>query len=199
MNAIYTICFVVGGVFVALGAIAGLDGVEFGIEFDPDLELKEGTTADGSQASDARSHWLQTLVSLPFSSLKFWTFGSCFFGLSGLVLSRLNPGLPGTVVFLVAIAVGLLCGSAIAWILRYLQRSQADSLVRPEDLMGRSAIVEIPFDRDSKGKVNLKIKGTSLSLSAYTDSDRAFSRGDRTFIIGMKNSTVWVVPSEEGE
>ncbi len=39
MASAYVFCLIIGGVFVALSAFAGLDGVDFDQDFDPDLEI----------------------------------------------------------------------------------------------------------------------------------------------------------------
>ena len=50
MASAYVFCLVIGGVFVALSAFAGLDGVDFDQDFEADLEItdqgdKQGNTS----------------------------------------------------------------------------------------------------------------------------------------------------------
>ena len=40
MQSMYWLCFVLGGTFVTLSAVGGLDGVEFDAELDTDIELR---------------------------------------------------------------------------------------------------------------------------------------------------------------
>lgn len=196
MLPIYSLCFAIGGLFVGFAAIAGLDGADFDAEFDSDVEISEhGEASENSRNSGLRNR----LLGLPLFSLKFWTFGTCFFGLTGLVLSWLNPTLPPLFVGAIALLVGAFCGSAIVLVLRSLRRQQADSLVRPHDVVGLSATVQIPFDRDSKGKVSVNVKGAVVDFVAFTDDSHGFTKGEKVFAIGMKNNRLWVVSEKSTE
>lgn len=181
MLLIYWICFIGGGAFVLLAVLGGLDGVDFESGLDTDLEL-----------TPPRSSKIPLLSVL--KSLKFWTFGCCFFGLTGIALSAL--ALPGLMVLLIAIAMGLLLGGAIALILKTLYLRQVDSLVRTEDLVGLIGTVELPFDADSKGKVRLQLKGATIDFIAYTDEAKSFQLGEPILVVGTENNRLWVVSPE---
>lgn len=198
MFALYTLCAIVGGAFVILAAVAGVDGPDFDLEFDTDIEL---TAPREEEAGDSifRRKRPRKQFWLPVTSLKFWTFGSCFFGLTGLVLSRSQSSLSRGAIAAISLAVGIVCGTAIAVILRRLRQHQADSLIRPNDLLGLPGTVEIPFDRDSKGKIRVNVKGSSLDLVALTESDKVFNRGEQVYIVGFENNKVWVVERESLE
>lgn len=194
MFNLYLLCLVVGGVFVTLASVAGLDGVDFDQDFDADVELLDKSDQSSERptlriANKRRRRGL----GLPFLSLRFWTFGSCFFGLTGVLLSLLNPTLSASLIAGISIAVGSGLGTAIVWVLRILQRQQADSLIRSDDLLGLPGIVEIPFDRNSKGKVRLNVKGSTLDLIAVTEDNQEFTQGEQAFIVGVEKNKVWVV------
>ena len=212
---IYAICFIAGGIFVGLSALGGLDGVDFETDFDSDVDLGADAEVDtdldgsiddidvGTQAgSQSHSRRLGRTrrrgLWLPFLSFRFWTFGLCFFGLTGLLLSWVQPDLASWIVLSLAIAMGLICGVGAAVTLRLLggQRG-ANSLVRSEDMVGLLGTVEIPFDANSRGKVQLAIKGSTLSLAAFTQEAREFQRGEKVLIVGMENNNVWVVSADE--
>lgn len=194
MFTVYLFCLVVGGVFVALAAVAGLDGVDFDQDFDPDVELLDKSSKTEEDKYTRRSKKRQRRgLGLPFFSLRFWTFGGCFFGLTGVILSLLNPALSPQFVLWVSIAVGVISGTAMVWTLRLLQRQQADSMVRADDLLGLPTLVEIPFDQNSRGKVRLSIKGSTLDLIAMTEDSQGFARGDQAFVVGVEKNQVWVV------
>ena len=199
MLSLYILSFIIGGIFVALAALAGLDGADFDHDFDPDLEIvdNENKAPRGEGTIDTlqdRKRLRLPFSSLPFSSLKFWTFGSCFFGLTGIALSMLT-GLSPLMVAVLAIAVGSLCGISMVWSLRFLRQS-ADSLVRPGDTIGLMGTVVIPFDRESKGKVQLDIKESKVEFFAFTDEPKELARGDKVFVVEMKNHKVWVVSED---
>ncbi len=167
---------------------ADLDG-GMAVGAGPDLQLD--TDLDLLRNAQQRRRlpgWISILT-----SFKFWTFGGCFFGLSGLLMGWLEPGLSPLVVLLVSLAVGLLCGGTLATALRSLKGRQVNSLVRNEDFAGLMGTVELPFDADSKGKVLLEVGGSTLHLVAQTDEKRDFKPGDAVLVVGRTNNRLWVV------
>lgn len=196
MLLIYRLCLIIGGAFVGLAALGGLDGVDFDNPLDTDLELTAGGREDAdlslTRIPPRRSPW-RSLASL-LTSFKFWTFSTCFFGLTGVILSQLQPTPPASAIALIAIAVGLLCGITMATVLRTLQRGQANSLIRSNNWVGLVGTVQLPFDASSRGKVRLRIGGATLDVIAYTDISQAFQRGDRVLVVGKEQNRVWVVP-----
>lgn len=200
MLSIYWFSFILGGIFVALAVISGLDGVDFDYEVDADLELID--QAEEPKAiyprSINRKRWGgvggSSLLSL-FKTVKFWTFGGCFFGLTGLLLSRL-PTLSPLAVAMIAAGMGIFCGAAMSGILLFLRRRQADSLVRSADLVGLTGIVEVPFDSTSKGKVRLKLKGSMVDFIAITTESQGFAQGDPVWVVGTEHNRLWVVSTD---
>ncbi|NJK41066.1 MAG: NfeD-like protein [Acaryochloridaceae cyanobacterium SU_2_1] len=197
---LYWLCFIIGGIFVILAMVGGLDGMDFECELDSDLEIFDSPHPSRSSFSPRRGRGRRGLRKLPLlrliKSLKFWTFGSCFFGLTGLLLSRLSAPFSAPIIFAIALGVGLICGTAMSSVLLYLRGQQADSLVSQEDLMGLMATVEIPFDASSRGKVRLQVKGNILDMVALTDDLKTFEPGEQVFVVGTQDSQVWVVSSE---
>jgi membrane protein implicated in regulation of membrane protease activity len=214
MLTLYWICFAVGGVFVLL-ALAGGHSLDLG---DHDLDLNrdldsagdssaelssEGIDADldwnasGDRPSSPRRNGLLRSILRVFQSLKFWTFGACFFGLTGLVLSNLSIALSPILVAIAAIGMGFVCGTFVSGSLQFLRHRQTDSLIRTSDLAGQSGTVELPFNAASRGKVRLIVKGSSMSLVAYTDEQRDFQPGDRVLVVGTENNRLWVVSAEK--
>lgn len=216
----YWLCFLAGGTFVTLAVWGGLDGVEFDYEVDTDIELK--TPDPLSSTSSARKRHSSTFqntkrmtrstrrtdigdnVGFQFgvnilTSLRFWTVSSCFFGLTGLLLSWLYPSLGDGFILAIALTMGLLIGSAIASTLMALHYRQINSLVRSSDLAGLMGQVEIPFDANSKGKVRVNVRGSLVDFVARTDETTQFEVGDRVLIVGTDGpecNRLWVVSTE---
>ncbi len=196
MLTLYWSCFLIGGVFVILAVIGGIDGIEFELELDSDVEIFDQKDRPSSTAlSTPRNRRKLPVLSL-IKTLKFWTFGSCFFGLTGILLSSLQIALPTLVITLLSIGMGLGCGTAISGLMLYLRRQQADSLIRHDDLVGLAGTVEIPFDAQTRGKVRLKVKGSILEVVAFTDGDSAFQPGEQVVVVGTQENRVWVVSSD---
>lgn len=194
MLSVYLFCTLVGGLLVALSAFGGLDGVDFDHDFDTDVEFKDSRQKEGqiriaSKTSKGRL-WL------PFFSLKFWTFGTCFFGLAGLLLWAIEPTMMPAISIIISLAFGIFCGTSMASVMRVLKEAKVDSLVRTSDLSGLSGIVEIPFDKNSRGKVRLNVKGSTVAFSAFTEENKEFVVGENVFVVGVENNKLWIVSEE---
>ncbi|NES86588.1 MAG: NfeD-like protein [Moorea sp. SIO2B7] len=194
MFTIYLFSFIIGGIFVSLAVVAGFDGTDFDHDFDTDIEISDHSNHD--QEALIKRKQRRKLPRLPFTSLKFWTFGSCFFGLTGILLSILQTNMAPGLIASISVAIGLICGTSIVSVLRNLRQNQADSLVRPDDLIGLCGIVEIPFDSNSKGKIRVNVKGSIIDFVALTENTRELTKGDNVLVVGMENNKVWVVSQD---
>jgi len=197
---IYILCLVVGGTFVVLSAVGGLDGADFAGDFDVEIDAETESDFEdvdvgthGNRASRSmrgRSFWV------PFLSLRFWTFALCFFGLTGILVSLAQPELVSGLVALIASVMGLLCGTAAAFVLRALGSNQVNSLTRPDELAGQIGTVEIPFDANSRGKVRLSIRGATVGFFAFTQEQREFQTGESVLVVGLENNKLWVISTD---
>ena len=223
LTTVYWFCFIVGGVFVALSALGGLDGLEFdtevegldfdaevegldfemeaeGLDLEPEFETDLELVDHGEEAQRTQQRPRQRRRRRPLSmvsiltTFKFWTFGSCFFGLTGLLLSALTR-LGEAPIAAIAAVIGLCFGCAIAIILQSLRYNQTDSLVRSDDLVGMTGIVELPFDANGPGKVRLKVKGTTVDYLAFTDDPMPLTQGTPVVVMGTQQNRIWVVSS----
>lgn len=195
-----------------LAMLGGLDHFDFDHDldhdFDYDADLAVYLDTDIELVDSGNDH--QTVPNVPrryirrsrwgwlgvMKSLKFWTFGICFFGLTGLVLSNLSVALPAVIVAIAAVIMGILCGGLISGSLRVLRHQKADSLVRSADLVGIAGTVEVPFNATSRGKVRLQIKGSILDLIAYTDEAREFQTGEQVLVVSTDQNRLWVVSAD---
>lgn len=197
MLTLYWFCFAVGGVFVALAVIGGVDHLDGGIDhLDTDLAPHPDLDVDISAPADRGLNVFSSYFKFGFAvvrSFKFWTFGLCFFGLTGLVLSRITPGFSTVLIAAIAGVVGCILGSFMAGMLQFLWLRQVNSMVRTEDLVGLTGIVEIPLDASQRGKVRLQVKGSNVAFMAYTDEIQRLEAGDTVLVVGMEDNRLWVV------
>lgn len=220
MLMIYWFCFAIGGVFVFLAMLGGWDhGVLADPNWDSDL-ANHGLDSDlddvgldgdlefvDPQPRNAKTdfdryyyHRVRFFLFRMFTSLKFWTFGGCFFGLTGLVLSNLAIALHPMTIAIAAVAMGLVCGSFVSGILQALRYRRVDSLVRTQDLVGLIGTVEIPLKAGERGKVRLQVKGNLVDMIAYTDAPQELQQGQPVLVVSMDDNRLWVVATrEEGE
>jgi membrane protein implicated in regulation of membrane protease activity len=196
MFSIYFFTLLIGGAFVALSIFGGLDhDFDFFHDLDPDFDTDvEITSYENPQKSSFLKRFRRRkFPRLPVTSLKFWTFGGCFFGLTGVLLSVFFPILSPKFIAIISIIIGVICGTSLVIILRQLRNNQADSLVNPDDLVGLLAVVELPFDNNCKGKIRVNVKDTIVDLIALTENPKGFIKGEKVLIVGMENNKVWVV------
>ena len=212
MATLYWFCLVFGGCFVLLASISGIDGVEFGEvdldtgldgdvelggdtgdDIDMDVELNPDRPKPDSKDSPFKPKPKRPSLWLPFISLRFWTFGTCFFGLTGLLLSTFAPSLPTFTQATIAFTFGLVSGTVMTGILRMLRRNSANSLIRTPDLVGKTGTVEVPFNSQSSGKIRLSLKNTNVAFLACTEDPQELQPGDRVVVIRVKDNRLWVV------
>ncbi|CAD5957052.1 hypothetical protein PCC9214_02933 [Planktothrix tepida] len=196
MLTLYLFCLTIGGGFVILSAFAGLDGVDFDPHFEIDVELSKPPQDAEALTPQKHPKNRQTGFRLPIFSLRFWTFGGCFFGLTGFLLTKLNLLLSPSFIFAISLGVGVSFGTVMVGILRRLHQQQANSLILSEDLIGLWATVEIPFDHNCKGKVRLYLKESMVDVVAITEEEHQFEKGDKVFVVGRHHDKVLVIPEE---
>ncbi len=194
MLSVYLFCSLVGGLLVALSAFGGLDGVDFDNDFDADLEFKNSPQEESQIRVTAKTP--KRRLWLPFFSFKFWSFGTCFFGLAGLLLWAIQPTMAPLISTIISLAFGIFCGTSMASAIRALKEAKIDSLARTSDLIGLSGIVEIPFDKNSRGKVRLNVKGSTVAFGAFTEENKEFAAGQKAFVVGVENNKLWVVSED---
>jgi membrane protein implicated in regulation of membrane protease activity len=137
---------------------------------------------------------LQFLVDL-LKSFKFWTFGLCFFGATGVALSLLD--ISPELIFPCAILVGLVLGTFMAGILRLLYNRSVNSLLETSELIGAIGTVELPFDASSRGRVRFNINGMLLDYTAYTDEPEGLELGQVVLAVNCDNNKLWVVATDD--
>lgn len=94
----------------------------------------------------------------------------------------------------VSVVIGIVCGIAIVLLLYIGRRKKVvNSLMRSNQVLGLSGVVEVPFDARSKGKVRVSVRGSMVDFVAFTDESKAFNKGDSVFIVEIKGNKVGVV------
>lgn len=101
------------------------------------------------------------------------------------------------IVLLISLTIGIIFGVLIVFSI-YLKRRNTtiDSLVRPQDIVGLSGVVEIPFDRHSRGKVRVSVKRSVIDFIAFTDESQKFEIGDRVLVVEMNSNQIWVISED---
>lgn len=139
------------GLLLGLGII-GVQLVMSG-HGDADAELDADADGDG----DGGHHHDGGVLPLVLS-MRFWTFGLAAFGLTGTLLHYLHLA-EGRTTALVAIAMGLACGSFAAWLFRALARSDTSTGRDARAVVGQMGKVLVACERGTRGKVRIELAG----------------------------------------
>lgn len=125
------------------------------------------------------------------SSLRFWTFFTTFFGLTGAVLEGF--GLVGLIpAMILALSMGAATGTAATVILRRLAAATTGAAPTGRDFVGQSCRVLVPIRRGGLGKIRVQIQGTTVDMLASSD-DEEIAAGELALIIELRETTAVVV------
>lgn len=95
----------------------------------------------------------------------------------------------------ISIGLGLILGIFVVLLIQLQRRKIViNSLVSPEQLIGLSGTVEIPFDHNSKGKIRVNIKGSLIDIVALSNVSYYFKMGEEVIIIEAHGNKVRVIP-----
>jgi len=214
MGTIYAICLAVGGILVLSSIFLGGHGdfdadtdasFELDAHVDADIDADVAIDIDADAEADIHSDFdkdlgdLDTGIWLPFLSMRFWIFGSAFFGLTGVVLTLLEKpmGLNSLVLHLTSAGMGLVAGTGSAYLFRALQKQEVNSMIKPRQLVGQTARVSLPVSAGARGKIYLTIGDERIDMIASTDDEEGFQRGDEAFIIQIKEGEARIVKMNE--
>lgn len=206
MDAIYLVCLLVGGFFVALSVLGGGD-TDVDADFDADLDFDADADfdADGDYDSDAGVNGLEAvsdasvgagpgLVDL-FTIRALFLF-MAFFGLTGVLLGLVGTEEPTAA--LLSALTGLAVGLGGNYVIQRVGYRTVSSAVQTRDLKGTTAEVLLPFEGDDLGKVSLVARGHRLQLRARSFEHAAdtFRPGDTVVVVRMDGSVAEVVKPE---
>lgn len=191
MIYLYLGSLVLGGVLLGSSLVLGGHGDAAAAEAGGGLEHDPGhPDLAGPGAADF-------LVGA-FTSLRFWTFFTAFFGLTGLVLGGL--GLLGSqvLVALLAVVMGLGSGLGAVYTLRKLDSvEESSSLGDVGEYVGKTGRVLVAISPGQTGKVRLQVRGSTVDVLAKTD-DASIAVGDEAIVLELEGTTVRVAPYDAG-
>ncbi|MEZ4385327.1 MAG: hypothetical protein R3A79_28630 [Nannocystaceae bacterium] len=192
-------------------ADADFHGGGFDVDADADIDADADADADhGSLANphadadaDALMH-IERKVPVKrrrspvafLMSLRFWTFFSTFFGLTGAVFEgfALMAAIPA---LLLALGMGVTSGVAATAILRRLADDTTGVAASERDYVGQTGRVLVPIRRGGLGKIRLQLKGTTVDILATCDDDIELDPGVLALIIEMRETTAVVIRQGE--
>ncbi|MCI0457861.1 MAG: hypothetical protein L0Z62_12915 [Gemmataceae bacterium] len=163
MENVYLVCALVGGTLLVAQFLLGLVG--FGDHHDVTGDHDVGMDHD---AGHAVGHEHAGAWFLGVLTLRTVAAALTFFGLVGWALRE--PMGDELLTAAVATAAGLGALLAVAWLMKLLQKLQAEGTVRIERAVGRPGTVylKIPARKAGPGKVTLMLQNRTVEYQAIT-------------------------------
>ncbi len=166
------------------------------IDMDPniDFDAEVDFTIDGAGELDALNTAEKKSKSqfIPFLSIRFWTFGLTIFGVTGVILHKMDQ--KPVVHASLAITMGLIVGYAAALIFHQLKNTTVDSSANIDRLSGHHGIVTLTVRPTGPGKIRTRVKDQNLELVATTTNDEALEIGQKVLIVKSQDGQVVVAP-----
>ena len=193
MVTVYTVCAVVGSVFMLCqfvmtlfgGDFDDVDGSDIG-ELGDDIEIGEDFVGGHPTAN------------VFFEALSFRSVVAAiaFFGLGGVAADE--AGLSSYLVLVCALGAGIVAMFFVAWIMRLLMQLRSSGTVRIEQCVGHEGTVylTVPGNNSGAGKVTVMLNDRTMEFPAVTDTD-AIPTGSRIVVVDVSGpSTLEVKPAE---
>ena len=182
MFAIYLGSLLFGGVLIAASALLGAD---HGAEIHGGGDAGHGGgNADhgGDNAQNQGPAWVSLF------GLRFWSFGTTFFGITGLVLRAIDlPSLAP----LVSTGVGVAAGLGASATFRRLTGETVGRVRDAAALVGREGRLLLPVARGQRGKVRLAQPGGG-DVDLLAESDEALASGAEVLIVEVRGNVAVV-------
>jgi membrane protein implicated in regulation of membrane protease activity len=215
MESIYLVSLIVGGFFVALSLLGGesdsdadvdvgtdadLDvdtNVDIDMDADVDLDVEADTDLDADSQIDLAAHADGGVGLVDLLTIRFLFLFAAFFGLTGTLLRWFGSTEPITAI--ASILTGIVVGLGGNYFIKTIGYREVSSALTSDDLIGRTAHVQIPFRGDERGKVRIVSSGQQLSLVAAAVDDRPeneFEPGDEVVVVRMNGSVAEVIKPE---
>jgi membrane protein implicated in regulation of membrane protease activity len=174
--AIYLGSLLFGGVLIAASAFGGAD---HGGEIHGGGDAGHGGSHDQNQGSA----WISLF------GLRFWSFGTTFFGITGLVLRAIGSS---ALAPLVSAGVGVAAGLGASAAFRRLTGETVGQVRDAAALVGREGKLLLPVARGQRGKVRLgQPGGGDVDLLAESD-DEVLASGAEVLIVEVRGNVAVV-------
>jgi membrane protein implicated in regulation of membrane protease activity len=177
-------------VYVGLLLFGGLLIVASLLGAGHDADVHVGDTGHGGGDGHDQGHasaWL-TLF-----GLRFWSFGTAFFGLTGLLLHLIGGPVLATLTPFIAGGIGVAAGLGASATFRALSRDTIGQVRGASALVGREGRLLLPVTRTQRGKVRMASPGGGhVDLLAESDDDDILAAGTEVLIVEVRGNVAVV-------
>jgi membrane protein implicated in regulation of membrane protease activity len=171
--AIYLGSLLFGGVLIAASVFAGADHGG---------DIHGGGDASHGGGHDQGPTWISLF------GLRFWSFASTFFGITGLVLRAIGLS---ALAPLVSTGVGVAAGLGASAAFRRLTGETIGRVRDASSLVGREGTLLLPVARGQRGKVRLAQPGGG-DVDLLAESDEALASGTEVLIVEVRGNVAVV-------
>jgi membrane protein implicated in regulation of membrane protease activity len=169
------ISLISGGILILLMLLSLLGGL------DLDFDISDGDIETGGGLGILKG-------GLTFISATSWVIKLVF-------LTNPNPW--------IAIAVGIIAGSAVVWLLSYifklLLKNEENVNWEMTDAVYQEGKVYLRIPADGEGIVHINVKGATRELKAKTNGDREIKTGETVLVTDVESEYAIVEPIKRNE
>lgn len=170
--------------------------VAIDLELDAGVGGSGGNLADDAQAvGEGAAGKRHKRLWLPVYSLRFWTFGAAFFGLTGVLLTTLTEAGEPLGAGLAA-AFGVVAGAGMATLARQMRKPVTADAIRMSDYPGQLGELVLPLREGGRSRIRIQIRHRERELIARTESPQALPKGSRVVILSLDEEGHAVVAPE---
>jgi membrane protein implicated in regulation of membrane protease activity len=182
---VYVGSLLFGGVLIAASF--------FGAGHDGDVHV--GDSGHGGEGNvDGGHDQGPASAILSLFGIRFWSFGSAFFGLTGAVLHLIGGPALAVAAPLIAGGVGVAAGLGATTAFRALARDTIGQVKGASALVGREGRLLLPVTRTQRGKVRMPVPGGGHVdlLAESDDDDDALDAGVEVLIVEVRGNVAIV-------
>ena len=189
--SVYVFALVLGSILLGASFLLGGDhdadgdvdvDADADVDIDADHDLDHGDM-DGHADSGHDTHGDIGGFFAVLGSLRFWTFFSAFFGLTGLVIDGLDLA-DAYLALPLAVSVGFVTGWVAVTIIRRLSANDTGVAAGVSDYVGKSGELLISAGPGRLGKIRIELKGTTVDMLCV--ADEAIAKGQEALIVELR-------------
>lgn len=195
MLLFYLICLIVGGVLLGVSLFGG-DSSEISEHSSLDDLHIDSHSIEVTSHSEAPNH-SDSIDAVKFFSLRNITYFFAFFGLTGTLLNFLGSSQIFT--FLASIFLGTISATTGYKLLKYLKSTETGDTFSLNELIGKTAVVSLPMNSGSRGKIVVEQNGQTFELPAEISKESLkgnFSARDNVIILEIINNNAIIIESD---
>ncbi len=189
---VYIFALAVGAVLLGASLLLGGD-TDADVDLDLDADADADFDADHGELDVDHGGGFELFGAL--RSVRFWTFFTAFFGLTGVVLTVAE--LAEIPTLLASLGVGASTGWLASYAVRALSQESGSELEKADGYVGKTGKVLLPVKPGSTGKIRVRVGSTTVDMLAVTDDDSALGASDEAIIIGIEGHRAKVAKLEK--